>query len=190
MEKATNPAYRSNIATPIGFDSFHLKSKHLWTIGRKIWIIWWMTLIYLRPKSGWLWFQNKHKIKLVELLIFSNAFPYFTFKEAYDQKGPPQCGKRLKNQGTCISYFLFPSTCSAFKCIVHAAAQTLKAKKRKPETFKIPFVLIHVPPPLPPPKKSWWRLCSTQNAPLVSWTEVTRAVWAKATVKSNLIYSY
>ena len=35
MEKATKPAYRSNIATPIGFDSFHLKSTHNYSFVRK-----------------------------------------------------------------------------------------------------------------------------------------------------------
>jgi hypothetical protein len=40
-------------------------------------------------------FQNKHKIKFEEYLIFSNTLPsalleYFAFKEVYGQKGLPQ----------------------------------------------------------------------------------------------------
>jgi hypothetical protein len=47
------------------------------------------------PSKVRLLFQNKHKIKLEDYLIFSNTLPsalleYFAFKEVYGQKGLPQ----------------------------------------------------------------------------------------------------
>jgi hypothetical protein len=52
-------------------------------------------------------FQNKHKIKLEEYLIFSNSLPsalleYFAFKEVYGQKGLPQWGRGLKHHGKLL----------------------------------------------------------------------------------------